>query len=102
MKDLNWNQLNQLNIDHDLTFDSHISNICKTTGAKIKGLSKIRNSLDKKQMKLLHNSLISSQFNYCSTTWMFCIKTSSKKIEQTQKEVYERFTMSLTCLSKNY
>ena len=71
--------------DHNLIFDTHISNICKTASAKIKSLSRIRNSLDEKQAKLLYNSFIFSHFNYCSIIWMFCSKTSYKKIEQKQK-----------------
>ena len=35
-----------ITIDHNLTFDTHISNICKTASAKIKSLSRIRNALD--------------------------------------------------------
>ena len=34
-----------ISIDHNLTFDTHISNICMTTDAKIKCLSRIRNAL---------------------------------------------------------
>ena len=40
-----------INIDHNLTFDTHVSNICKTTRAKLKSLSRIRNALDEKQGK---------------------------------------------------
>ena len=61
-----------ITIDHNLTFDTHISNICKTASAKVKSLSRIRNALDEKQAKLLYNSFILSQFNYCSIIWMFC------------------------------
>ena len=42
--------------DHNLTFDTHISSICKTASAKVKSLSRIRNALDEKQAKLLHKS----------------------------------------------
>ena len=44
-----------ITIDHHLTFDTHISNICKTASAKVKSLSRIRNALDEKQAKLLYN-----------------------------------------------
>ena len=46
-------KLLEITIDHNLTFDTHISNICKTPGAKVKSLSRIRNALDEKQAKLL-------------------------------------------------
>ena len=72
-------------IDHNLTFDTHTSSICKTASAKVKSLSRIRNALMKNKRIFLYNSFILSQFNYCAIIWMFCSKTSSKKIEQRQK-----------------
>ena len=47
-----------ITICHNLTFDTYVSNICKTTSAKIKHLIRIRNALDKKQTKLPHNSFV--------------------------------------------
>ena len=65
-------------IDHNLTFNTHVSNICKTASAKVKSLSRTRNILNEKQAKLLYNSFILSQFNYCSTLWMFAVKKVMK------------------------
>ena len=73
-----------ITIDYNLTFDTHVSTICKTA-SRIRRLSSIRNALDKKLAKLLCNSFILSQFNYCSIIWMFYSKTSYKKSEQIQK-----------------
>ena len=49
-----------LTIDHNMTFHTHIPNICKAASAKIKSLSRIRNGFDEKQAKLLHNSFLLS------------------------------------------
>ena len=88
-----------ITIDHNLAFDTHIWNICKTASAKVKSLSRIRNALDEKQAKLLYNSFFLSQFNYCSIIWMFYSETSYKRIEQIQKRdlriVYNEPQMSL-------
>ena len=70
-----------ITIDHNLTFATHVSNICKTASANVKSLSRIRNALDEKQATLLYKSFILSQFNYCFIIWMFCSKTCYKKIE---------------------
>ena len=75
-----------ITIDHSLTFDTHVSNICKTASTKVKRFSRIKYTLNEKQAKLLYNSFTLSQFNYCSIIWMFCSKTSYKKIEQIQKK----------------
>ena len=55
----------EITIDHNLTFYTNVSNICKTASAKVKILSRIRNALDEKQAKLLDKSFILSQSNYC-------------------------------------
>ena len=67
-------------IDHNINFDTHISNVYQTTSAKIKSLSRIRNPLDGRQAKLLYNSIL-SHFNYCSLIWMFCIKDTLKAFD---------------------
>ena len=86
-----------ITIDHNLTFDTHVSNISKTASAKVKSLSRMINALDEKQAKLLYNSFILLQFNYCSIICIFSIKISQKKWSKHKKEVYEQFTMSLIC-----
>ena len=52
-------------IDHNLTFDTHISNICRTASANVKSLGRIRNTLDEKQAnycinRLFYHSLITA------------------------------------------
>ena len=88
-----------ITIDHNLTFDTHVSNIFKTASAKVKSLSRMINALDEKQAKLLYNSFILLQFNYCSIIWIFSIKISHKKMEQIEKRglrtVYNESHMSL-------
>ena len=74
-----------LTIDNKLNFEIHINNICKVASAKIKGLGRIRNRLNLSQAKILYNSFILSQFNYCCLVWMFCSKTLQNKINQIQK-----------------
>ena len=79
----------EITIDHNLTFDTRVINICKTASAKVKSLSRIINALDEKQVKLLYDSIILSQFNYCSIIWTSCSKTRYKKLNKYKKEVYE-------------
>ena len=46
-----------ITIDYNLTFDTHVSNICKTASAKVKSLSWIRNVLDGKRANCCINLL---------------------------------------------
>ena len=52
---------------------------------KIKGLGRIRSRLNLLQSKILYNSFLLSQFNYCCLVWIFCSKTLQNKINQIQK-----------------
>ena len=78
-------KLLELTIDNKGNFGIHTNNICKVTSAKIKGLGRVRNRLNLSQAKILYNSFILSQFNYCCLVWMFCSKTVQNKINQIQK-----------------
>ena len=74
-----------LTIDNKVNFGIRINNICKVASAKIKGLGRIRNRLNLSEVKILYNSFILSQFNYCCLVWMFCSKPLQNKINQIQK-----------------
>ena len=74
-------KLLELTIDNKLNFGIYINNICKVAS----GLGRIRNRLDLSQAKILHDSFILSQFNYCCLVWIFCSKTLQNKINQIRK-----------------
>ena len=74
-------KLLELTIDNKLNFGIYINNICKVAS----GLGRIRNRLDLSQAKILHDSFILSQFNYCCLVWIFCSKTLQNIINQIQK-----------------
>ena len=51
-------------IGNKLNFNIHINGV--VTSAKLKGLGRIRDRLNVSQARMLYNSLILSQFDYCS------------------------------------
>ena len=55
-----------VNIDSKLKFDQHVANLYQKANNKISAFSRISNYLNQKQLLLLYNSFIISQFNYCS------------------------------------
>ena len=93
-----------LTIDNKLNFEIHINNICRVASAKIKDLGKIRNRLNLSQAKIIYNSFILSQFNYCCLVWMFCSKTLQNKLNQIQKRalrvVYNEPNLNLDKLAE--
>ena len=51
--------------DNKLSFDIHITKLCKTAEQKLHALARISNLMSLEKRKLLMNSFISSQFSYC-------------------------------------
>ena len=66
-----------INIDIKLTFKSHIKILCRKTAQKIGALSMLLNHLRNSKKRLIFNSLIKSQFNYCPLIWTLCSRTSN-------------------------
>ena len=71
-----------ITIDSKLTFNEHISNLCRNASYKLFALRRIRKYLTQDQAILLYNAFINSQFNYAPIIWMFCRKTQYLKIQK--------------------
>ena len=74
-------------IDNKLTFKSNIKNLCKKASQKIGALSRLSNHLNDSPKRLILNSIVKSQFSYCSLVWMFCSTTSNNMINKVDESV---------------
>ena len=81
-----------LNIDNNLDFSDHISNICKTANQKLNALFRVSANLNSDKCTLLINSFIKSYFSYCPLIWMFRNRKSMKKV----KKMQERYLRLMT------
>ena len=72
-------------LDDKLNFDSHISSICKSAANQLNALIRLKDFLGFQEKKVLINSYIISNFNYCPLVWMFSSAKSLSKIENLQK-----------------
>ena len=61
----NFERLLGVTFDHRLSFNHHVSNLCKTASNKLHALSRIASYMDKDMKKVLFNSYFLSQSNYC-------------------------------------
>ena len=59
-----------IKIDHKLTFNAHIDEICKKTGQKMNSLSRVIPYMNITKRRSLLNSFFMSQFNYCPLRWI--------------------------------
>ena len=68
--------------DSGLTFKSHVNSLAKKANAKLKVLGRITSFMSPKKRKLLANSFVTSQTEYCPLVWGFCSRTSMGKLER--------------------
>ena len=93
-----------VNIDSELKFNDHVSNIYKKSCKKLTALQRLTKILTLQQSKTLMKSFIDSQFNYCPLIWMQHTRSLNNKINKLQERslriVYEDYTSSFDNLLK--
>ena len=71
-----------INIDRELSFNYHISNLCMKAGRKISALARVSRLMSLDQRRLLLKSFIESQFAYSPLVWMFHDRCMNNKINK--------------------
>ena len=59
-----------VHLDSGLSFDYHISEICKKASRKVCALARVTSGMSLSKKRTLMNALFNSQFNYCTLVWM--------------------------------
>ena len=77
MKPKNSVKLLGITLDNKLNFENHISSICKSANCRLNALFRLKNFLGSIEKKILIESFIYSNFNYCILVWHFCNQKSS-------------------------
>ena len=80
IKSENQQELLGVLIDSNLTFVSHINNLCKKASQKLNALARISSYMNIRKKKILMKSFITSQFGYCPLIWMFHSRALNNKI----------------------
>ena len=73
-------------MDDKLKFDKHISEMCTKASRQINALKRVSKYLDENCRIRIYKTFISSAFNYCPVSWMFCGKTNLNKSEKLQEK----------------
>ena len=74
-----------IHLDDKLNFNLHISNICRSAANQLNALIRLKSYLNFNAKRVLINSYIISNFNYCPLVWIFSTAKSLNKIESLQK-----------------
>ena len=81
-----------LKIDNHLSFNSHISAICKKAAKQLNALKSLNSFLNISQPKVLAQSFITANFNYCPAVWHFCSAKDKHKAENIQERLFALYT----------
>ena len=68
-----------VNLDFLLSFNSHISSICRKASKQLNVLKRFGKYLNKLGRLTIYYSFIMSNFNYCPLTWHFTNEANTKK-----------------------
>ena len=87
-------------IDNQLSFSEHVSNICKKVSKKLHALRRVSHYMSKDKLRIIMKAFIESQFGYCPLVWMFHSRKLNNRInalhEKALRLVYSNSTLSFT------
>ena len=73
--------------DSKLSFESHITSLCKKASQKLHALARISHYMDLNKRRSLMKAFITSQFSYCPLIWMFHSRNLNNKINRIHEQV---------------
>ena len=74
-----------IQIYNKLIFEKHVTALCQKAGCQFNALSRIHKYIGFQEIKILVDSFIFSNFNYCLLVWHFFSTALSQKIEKIRK-----------------
>ena len=77
--------------DSNLSFEGHVTSLCKKASQKLHALARISHYMDLNKRRNLMKAFITSQFSYCLLIWMFHGRNLNNKINW----IYERALRSV-------
>ena len=78
IKNSNCEKLLGITIDNQLSFNDHVSYLCKKASQKLHALCRISKYMKTDQLRITMNAFVNSQFGYCPIVWMFHSRTINK------------------------
>ena len=72
-------------IDNKLKFDRHVEALYQKVNKKTRAFGRLNMYISREQAISICKVVILSNFNYCSSIWLFCNKSANKKIGRAHK-----------------
>ena len=74
-----------IDIDYKLNFNKHIGSLCKKAGGQLNAICRMGKYVGEDEKKVLIQSFVYANFNYCPLVWFFSSPESLRKIERIQE-----------------
>ena len=74
-----------ITIDDRLKFDEQINNMCQRASKQLKVIYRFKQVFKEKEKKIIYNTFIMSNFNFCPVVWNFCGMIQIRKMEKIQE-----------------
>ena len=74
-----------IEIDDKLNFEKYVTALCQKASCQLNALSRIHKYNGFQEIKILLDSFIFSNFNYCPLVWHICSTVLSQKIEKIEE-----------------
>ena len=74
-----------VNIDSQLTFNDHISEICKKVSQRVGVMTRLRNLIPTTAKLQLYKAAVLPYLTYCSIAWHFCRGSDARRVERVQE-----------------
>ena len=71
-----------ITIDSKLSFDEHVSGLCKKASNKLHALARISNYMNTDKLRVIMKAFINAQFGYCPLVWMFHSRILNNRINK--------------------
>ena len=82
-----------ISIDCKMSFDYHISILCRKAGRQLNALKRLSKSMNKETRFTVYRTFIMSNFDYCACVCHFCGVSNNTKLENIQKRAL-RFVLN--------
>ena len=76
-----------MEIDNNLNFSKHISNVCKKINNQFNVMLRFRKLIREEILFKLYKAYILPHFYYCSSVWHFCGARKADKLEALNKRI---------------
>ena len=71
-----------IKFDYTLTFNSHISELCRKASKKVHALVRVTPCMNISKKRIIMNAFFKSQFSYCPLVWMCYSRANNGKINR--------------------